>query len=768
MASPFDNEIKGVLPVKELFSSMLAINHSLSYMLGKDDWRRDILDSDGKPKDSLSMFDSRLAMEVARQAKSKGGNWDRPKDWNVWPAVHIGLLLPTVGRVLESYAEAGAKLTYDETARFWSGFPYAVRHCKEYKEFAKEYADKTSEQIKAEWDNKLELYFKKINADSGMQDILKSLPEPLNTKVSTALRHQKEPAAENDSLVGRMILAYLADRKDIPLERLNMHTGMQDYLKPFSYAPQGYKTKTLYERLLDLHVEGIPKLIGDVPILDYRKDTQIPVSDLYRMYRWFGTGRAVEMVKPDLVGAAQLGVGELSALFDHLDEKYGLRCHENTVMADRIELFRSVQSPEKLGRLSLVMNIMDTNEKRGNALRVLAGRLWSEKELQAAWGNASIYVPESRNSKRDFGMFKQDIGNIIYSAGLFEEGRGNKKTADSLKSLAYAIKEAANDLDSVRNVLSENKDTINELVHDWQKHYPESGRSHIMQFVQQTFGLKPIKPIPIPMDDISLGFEGSQYRPDTRKYHIKYREAQETMGFDVLLPKRTVPKGKVKYHMETEGKGAFLEIIRADGKMLSVPVPGRGSYDPFGTTGSPHAGEIVGYGCSMHHASLAVMLAELASLGADLETLKGFKDKFMQINPDKHHRQNLADFQVAQIYTAFNEGHVISYAEYMGKNPEVREKLIAESGHEHTKQYLENPDREPTAASATRARLAYGYGDLYPCDEDKAKSINPRDSWYVTDINPRLLPTGDSMRWQAIQSDKLRSEVDQQVRSISR
>lgn len=726
----------------DVFWAMMAIDGSRAYLVGRDNWRKDITNAEGRKIDSLEGFGSDLTIEVLRQSKSKGGKWSNPKEWNLWTAVHNGLLLPILGQVLGAYGNTKVRLTYKETEQFFSPLPYMINHCKEYQELKAEYhyQGKEDAQIKKEWDDRLEGYFRHVDIKAPISEILDKLPDDLRRKVDTSLRHSGDPKPENDSLVGRMICAYLAT-KGASWKKLGMEPRIEDYLKPLPDAPASYEVKPLYARLLDVHVESVPQLIKDLPVLDYNSDTKIPLSDYSKLYRWYGTGTVVETVKPDLVGAGHLGFKELAAFCRYMETKHGLNYHNTTVMTDSINLFRSTQSLERIGRLSLIQDIIESTyedeQKDGERLRALASRLWSDDERAAAWGNTTRYVPESRSGLRDFSLFKSDIANIIYCAGLFEERRGDQERAASLKALAYKVKDADDSLRSLRDVIQDKADIINDWVAQWEKRYPESERVRAARFVQQTFGLAPVKPVPIKMDEINLGIKGSGYGPDKRTYHVKYREAKDMIETDILAPGK-LPKETVKYNTVTESGVPVLEIKRNNGAQVSIPVPARGSYDPFGTTGSQHGGEIIGFGCSVHHASLAFMLAELAALGAERTALQSLADKFMEINPGKHLRKTFANFQVEQVWTAFNEGRSFTYAEYLQKNPGIKNELLSHPGHEHTIEYLGSSDKEPLAAYATRARLSYGYADVYPPDAEDAGRIGARDSWYVTDVNARL------------------------------
>ena len=497
--------------------------------------------------------------------------------------------------------------------------------------------------------------------------------------------------------------------------------------------------KSLYTRLLEAHTESVPKLIKELPVAGYNADTKIPLADFFKLYRWYGTGTVVETVKPDLVGAGHLGFTELSAFCRLMETKHGLNYHDNAAMADNIKLFKSTQSLERLGRLSLIHDIIEYayegEQGDGKPLRDLALRVWSVEERETAWWHAARYVPESRSSLRDFSTFKHDIGSILYCAGLFEERRGHRERAAALKELAFRTKKSRDSLQSLGEIIRDKASVINDWFGHWEKEYPDSEKAKLARFVQQTFGLAPATLVPVKLDEIKLGLKGSGYKPDKQVYHLKYREVKDTIEMDIPVPKKPI-EGAVKYN--TDDGTPVIEIKRSNGTQIRIPVPARGSYDPFGRTGSPHAGEIIGFGCSVHHASLAVMLAELAALGADHAALQDVRDKFMWINPGMHLRKTLANFQVEQVWAAFSEGKSLTQAEYLQNNPDIREELLLQVGHEHTAEYLSNPGKEPLAASATRARLCFGYCDLYPCKAEDVAKIGARDCWYVVGVDARL------------------------------
>jgi hypothetical protein len=124
--------LKDTLPMADVFWAMVAIDGSREYLVGRDAWRTDITNANGEKIDTLEDFDNDVTREVLRQPKTKGGKWSNPKEWNLWTAVHNGLLLPILGQVLEAYSNADIKLTYKEAEEFFSPLRYMVNHCKEY------------------------------------------------------------------------------------------------------------------------------------------------------------------------------------------------------------------------------------------------------------------------------------------------------------------------------------------------------------------------------------------------------------------------------------------------------------------------------------------------------------------------------------------------------------------------------------------------------------------------------------------------------------
>jgi hypothetical protein len=243
---------------------------------------------------------------------------------------------------------------------------------------------------------------------------------------------------------------------------------------------------------------------------------------------------------------------------------------------------------------------------------------------------------------------------------------------------------------------------------------------------------------------------------------LRYQEAGDERLLDIPLSvgratqKRT--KARAVYHTIEEGQpprvtaegtsfSAWFEIASERfNKPLIIPVPGRLCVDPFGQTGSAHACEILGYGCSVHHASLLVILVELACLGARRETLTRVMEWFMSFNPDMHQRKEFARFQLEQVIAAVGQGKELSLSDYLRKN----RHLADDPTRQHLRRCLDGDRQWLEWAELRLAQLCLGFPHLYPFNH--GSELNPRSSWY-DGRNVELDPV--SMSWACVFSAKV-------------
>jgi len=716
MTQPKASPHYGTLPLKTAFATLKLLSDQ-TYITGLDDWRHPT------GNDSLSNFDSELAALVKKQPPSKFGRAERP---SLWTSTHFYLALPALSYAIMQYAKdtttAELELSTDELRSYLPGFPYVVRHYREYKEFVQCYGAPTEDK----WDALLQTPLATAPDNASAAALLTLLPPYLREKALKTL------SGEADSLVGRIVLAYLLSQGTDP-KKLSLHEHTERYLESMhGKAP----SQTLYQRLIIALAE-----LGELDLYlgQFDETHHLCLSELMGLVQWYGRPHLVEMVIPGLTGAAEPTIRGLLALFDRIIAAGGPDYTNPPLEAlPSAQKFLGTQSLEAIGRFSIVKDILTqagTQEPDGSTVRQLATYLYSETKRRAAWGNAEYYVP-SIDRGSGFATFRQDIANILYCAGLFAENDNMAGTieTEALTQLARQVRKTRS-VGGIRKALHGQRRILNSLAIEWEMRYAGHERLRLLRFVRQTFGLDTVAPVPISLSELNKGFAGSHY--DGRVYHLCYQEAGEKLEMAITVGPEKEPSKTVRYHTisdTTEPRitpdglpySAWLEVATSHTQhTVVIPVPGRGSFDPFGRVGSAHAGEVIGFGCSVHHASLAIVLAELASLGAgrgDLERVAAAA--FMRINQTMHERFDLAAFQLAQTIAAFWEGTTYTHADFIRS----RQNLLDDPLRPHLVAYTRIGKKSLAWAEPQAARLAFAYPALYP--QHGTSVINPRHSWY--------------------------------------
>jgi hypothetical protein len=727
-----------MLPIVEAFKTLHILSDGL-LVNGLDEWRH------VTGADSLHTIDPLLSQLVTKQPPTKFGYTDTP---SLWTSTHFQVALPALGYALRMYGSEDAAvsswlLDTTELDTYFVAFPHIVRHYREYKELQQAHGLVDA----VWWSMHLEVPLANITKDTPLRDILGSLPNYLRDKTTLVL------ADQGDSLVGRIVLAHLLTR-DVSPEIMRLDKRSLHFLQPIAEHP----SKSLYERLIHAQQE---LSVLDECLSNYDETIGLQLATLLKIVRWYGRPELVEMVIPGLVGAAAPAIRALLELFQYLQAKGAPNYTDVPVeLLPSIQKFRATQSLQQIGRLSLIKDMLSTDrpgdESAGITIRRFAARMYSKQDRLREWGNAQYYVPDDRQKLRPFTVYRQDIANIIYCAALIEgqQETPNNSRIRKLKQLSKAIVNAEN-VEAIRMLLSDQKATIMTLTVVWEKRYPGHERLRILYFIGQSFGLDVIRPVPILLTEINKSFIGSFY--DGKSYHLNYQEANETISLKITLPLEQRSEGrKVTYYtVDSDTKSlpitadgipyaAWLEIDQtAVSQPVIIPVPGRGTIDPFGRVGDLHAGEIVGFGCSVHHAALGIVLAELASLGAKRSDLEKIKRAFMRINGGVHERYDMANYQLAMTLAAFENNAMITIDEYLAKQPES----VVDVDRLHLAAYRNPGQKSIDWATSQAARLALGYPDLYP--HHAGSTIDPRCSWYDgTTLNAR---TG-SMTWRMFNS----------------
>jgi len=723
------------ISLREAFKTLRILSNQ-QLISGTDNWRHPT------GSDHLATIDPALSQLVQKQPPSKFGHSEKP---SLWTAAHFYLALPTLSYAINKYGKEDETtrrivLSRKDIEKYFVAFPYVIKHYHEYVAFVDSYGVPSSEG----WNNILRSSVRETTNGSSAATQLATLPPYFREKALRVLSGQE------DSLVGRIVLGYMLGQGTRP-EDISMDKRTAQYLAPIR---EGVPDKPLFERLIAAQQE-----LGELePFLhSYSKNQSLTLDEFLGLVSWYARPHLVEMIIPGLTGAADPAIQALIALFDQIvrdgSPDY---THPKTSALPSIKRLRETQSLESIGRLSIVKDILggtsESPDSEGQTIRQLISNIYSESERQAAWGNLEYYVPDMRRPS-GFETFRQDIANILYCAGLFAETNNMSGTVkpESIKKLAATIK-IAGSMGEIRRLMHTHRGVLNNLAIDWEIRFAGHERLRLLRFVRQTFGLETIKPIPIAIRELNKGFADSSF--DGRVYHLRYQEAGEKLEMAITMHTTERQPKQVKYctspafarpRLTPDGLpySAWLEVFNATdtSDRIIVPVPGRGSYDPFGRVGSPHGGEVVGFGCSVHHASLAVILAELASLGASIGDLEQVAASFMHINKQLHERHDLAAFQLAQIIAAFDKDKTSTIRDYLRQ----RKELIPDPSRPHLAAYIRIGEKSLAWAEPQAARLSFGYPKLYPLSERVI--LSPRYSWY--DGTAVELPEA-TVHWQVL------------------
>jgi hypothetical protein len=708
------------LPIAEAFKALQIVSDS-KLINGLDPWRHA---NNGR---ALSDIDSSFVDLVQKQPPSKFGHAESP---SLWTGIHFYLALPALSYARKAYgvtdpSTRNLKLSDQDLRTYFVAFPHILKHYQEYAEFLNQGNEATDNW----WTTNIEQPLIHIGLYDSIEAILNSWPEYVRTKARSVLDGQ------GDSLLGRIALAFLLS-KDIAPDIIQIDARALHFLKPIK---PGHAEKTLYERL----VVAFRELNALTPYLkEYQLSQGLELGNLLAVVGWYGRPHLVEMMIPGLVGAAEPAIGGLLALFAKIINGGGAN---HTIVPlealPSVQAFIAQQSLSDIGRLSLVKDIVGVKDAAaqgdGIILRKLASRLYSEPDRLRAWGNIQYYVPEDRSAFRPFEQYRQDIANVIYAAGLvqLQQAGASDIPADTLFSLAVDLSKTSTTV-ALRRLILAQQSLLLDLAHEWRELYAGHERVRIMDFILVSFGIDILRPVALSLEDISRSFAGSYY--DGKCYHLKYREAEQSISLKVSLP-RSIPASidQVSYHtLPTSRKNlpitsdglpyvAWLELkSKKTNHTVILPVPGRGAMDPFGRVGDLHAGEIVGFGCSVHHAALAIALAELASLGASEQELQRVKQAFMRINYGIHERFDMADFQMQATLQAFHAQQELSISDYLSDHPELK----IDQTRPHLKSYKQSGTKSLAWAYPQMARLSYGYPELYPLSA--TVKLDPRCSWY--------------------------------------
>jgi hypothetical protein len=786
------------LTFSDLTNAITSLTGAAKQIAGIDMWRQ----RQGPGTETLGGIDAELAKEVPYAPSKHVGNPD-----SLWSRLHFHIMMPRFRRmqsVVDNPVLTGWRLSDKEASRYFRFIKDLKQHVQTYHEMASA-IDEVIKHLPAQ-DNQLVAVMQATANKPQLRgtqaaDFLRALAEYLPAKPTAlfgtlkVLRDQSKPSLRNygscfssvfetlpersqlgpvfssllkdasrqqasdgtlrsgNQLIGRMLQTYYADKRNIPFDRMGLDVRAKAYFKG---------GKGAFERTLDYVRE-----LSNCPIRPGSdgKAGEVSASDILSLFStWYLKPSVVEMVTPEYTGAAAEAAERFKLFLDDVKIKTGgiidlageIEADDWTSMRGDDVMLR------RIGRMAMAMDA--SGNKPGAPLRMdsailvtFAKTVWPAMQRKEVWASTERYVP---NLERGFEQFRQDVATLLFATALNVAyhavclpGQAEERLAHiaTLKQLAWDIKtvDTINALISVlgtpesKSALSYIKDDAIFLEHNPQFHCPNAASG--MHFISTYFGLEAPAPVPIPEAEIKKGLT-LQLLKRAGKLLVGYQEAGSKIQCDVTVSSTAAPP--ITYHEQAvkDGDGivypAYISL-RREGRSILIPVIGRTSYDPMGTSCSAHAGEVIGFGCSMHHGSLQYALTMAAALGADRSGLNTLKGSFMAVNPQWRQREALAGFQVDQVVSAFETGKAVTYREWINQHGLA---AATSSGHEHTQVFLLKGGYPPSYREAC-ASLAMSYPELYPADHQMARTLSPRESFYYErDVSTARQKTSDNAR----------------------
>ena len=333
------------LSFQDVFQALSTLTDALPTITGVDIWRR----ATNEP--NLAQVDPSLLDECVTPPSKREGIFTGKKG-TVWDTLHFVILLPALQQ-LASRSETDElnsfELDEDQAIQAFGAFAHLKRHIAQYHE----------------WEDRL-------------PDILDNLPpEPSNLDPELRRFFEGEIKEQPDNhIVGRLLQAYY-----IQTNRRYRLNGAPRRMAPYLENSKGLFDRT--QRYVMNRLQSCPLPVdssGRVPDI-------ISASDLLKTYSWFSCPTVVEMVLPNLKGAAAKAAISLSAFLEDINMQTGQDLRDFDV---DFKTMQSLQNnKELLWRFEKVTLILDALNKRqaGDALDKINCKIWTQKQRQDIWNS---------------------------------------------------------------------------------------------------------------------------------------------------------------------------------------------------------------------------------------------------------------------------------------------------------------------------------------------------------------------------------------------
>ncbi len=753
------------ISLKDLFATLISVNAAVNSVAGINSWRI----STGKIR--LQYFDEELAQEIPYAPSKDVGN-----NKSVWSQLHFGILFPVLKKIGQMASPSVLeKIVFsEEEARKYFRFLDDLRqHLDAHRKYI-ELLNAIVSELSLE-SRELPKDLAKMSKYTGSVDcfltgMIFHLPEfpvalceglhglqrkdnkeshlmlwkswlgclPSDIKdLHPCLKDLLKAARRND-ILGRIIQSYYADVYGYSYEELGIPFQAHIYYMEKSVS----KHELDVSRVPTLHQRTLEYFCGELsscPISPLGDVTSAEMISLYSS--WYRSPRVVEMVTASFAGAAEESAERIVQLMEDIYKlsEGQLDLRKVTFTTNHL---RSDDLLRRLGRLTMIMDVLAGglgSHLSGEGLRNLATKIWSSEARMKMWGQSNQYFPGEWQA---FPEFCRDIAALVYAAALYLEDcqeksgfkeDGGKYVAEKgrsgvLKDLASLIKGSSH-YEEIRRLLREHRETL--LSSDG-----STLNVPVLQTISMSFGLCKPQPIAIPLAEILRGLPRLVYRDNVLR--IQYQEGEDQGAWEIRIPSSSEESPRVRCFEQNVEQDKIpypdgYELLWSDGAKILLPKIGRESYDLCGQSESAHAGEVIGYGCSVFHSTLQLVQLIAALLGGKKKVLEEIRAHFFSLNAQFHHRYYLAKYQSAQILEAVGERRKLSYLQWISHHFKTSSLLNGEE-YAHTQAFLASVENDKDANfsfySKRLACLAIRNPKLYPCCSKTRRKLSPRASFY--------------------------------------
>lgn len=752
------------ISLKDLFATLISVNAAVSSVAGINSWRVPT----GKIR--LQHFDEELAQEIPYAPSKNVGN-----NKSVWAQLHFGILFPVLKKIGQMASQSSLeKIVFsEEEARKYFRFLDDLRQHldahQKYIELLNAIFSELSSEAKELPKNLAKMGKYRGSVDCFLTGMIFHLPESpvalcealqglerMGNKEShltlwkswlgclpsdindlhPCLKDLLKAARRND-ILGRIIQSYYADVYGYSYEELGIPSQAHIYYMEKSVSKKEQEVSgapTLHQRTL----EYFCRELSSCPISPTGDVTSSEMISLYSS--WYRSPRVVEMVTASFAGAAEEAAECIVQLMEDIyklsEEQLDLR----KVIFTTNHLC-SGDLLRRLGRLTMIMDVLSGGldcHLSGKELRKLATKIWSSEDRVQMWGQSNQYFPGDWQA---FPQFCQDIAALVYAAALYledcqeesrlegngEEDVAEKGRSEALKYLAGLIKGSSH-YKEMKRLLGAHRET---LLSSSAMNVP------ILQTISMSFGLCKPQPIAIPLAEILRGLPWLVYRDNVLQ--IQYQEGEEQGTWEIRIPPSSEQSPKVRCFNQIveEDKIPYpdgYELFWPDGASILLPKVGRESYDLCGQSESAHAGEVIGYGCSVFHSTLQLVQVIAALLGGREQVLEEIRAHFFSLNAQFHHRYYLAKYQSAQILEAIGKRRKLSYPRWITRHFKNSFSLLNAQEYAHTQAFLTSIENDESANFSFYGKRLACLGirnpKLYPYCPKAKRKLSPRASFY--------------------------------------